>query len=100
MRRSGVWSNRVSRVACSNFMMPVRWAMRAGIMPTWGVVALAAALIIPLVFSVAALFLPWYALRTTDLEPLVLVAPFCMLWVVIGGALRRGFPEGVAEVSA
>jgi hypothetical protein len=75
-------------------------ARRAGIMPTWGVVALAAALIIPLVFSVAALFLPWYALRTTDLEPLVLVAPFCTLWVVIGGALRRGFPEGVAEVSA
>jgi hypothetical protein len=75
-------------------------ARRAGIMPTWGVVALVAALAIPAMLFVASLFLPWYALRSTDLEPLVLVAPFCMLWIVIGATLRRGFPEAAREAPA
>lgn len=75
-------------------------ARRSGIMPTWGVVALTAALIIPAMLFVASLFLPWYALGSTDLEPLVLVAPFCMLWVVTGASLWRGFPDAAHEAPA
>ena len=69
-------------------------------MPTWGLVSLVLALALPASLIVASLFLPWYALRTAEVEPLVLVAPFCMLWIVTGATLRRGFPEAAAERSA
>lgn len=72
-------------------------AARAGLVPRWSVVVSALALAIPGVLFGAALVLPWYAMRSSDIQVVFLIAPFSLVWLAIGGALLRGFaPTPVA----
>ncbi len=74
-------------------------ARRAGIVPAWSVVALALVSAIPAGLFAATAFLPWYALRLSGLDPLIVVGPLSLLWLVIGGLLLRGFPETRPETT-
>jgi hypothetical protein len=66
-------------------------ARSAGIMSTGSVVVLGLVLLTPLILVLASMVLPWYALRTSDVNALVLIVPLSLIWLVIGWTLLRGF---------
>jgi hypothetical protein len=68
-------------------------ARRAGIVPTWALVVLVAALAVPAGLFAATPFVPWYALRASGLNFAVVVGSMAIVWLVFGGLLLRGFPE-------
>ncbi len=74
-------------------------ARRAGILPTWSVVIVAVALAIPAGFCLATLFLPWYAMRVSGVDYIVVLGPLGVPWLVFGALLLRGFPEPVSTAT-
>jgi hypothetical protein len=56
--------------------------------PAEAIVVVAAAL--PAGVMVAQLFLPWYAMRVSGLDYLVVLAPLCLIWLVVGSVVLRG----------
>jgi hypothetical protein len=70
-------------------------AQRAGIWPTWAVVALVAALAIPAGLFATTLFLPWYALRGSGLNLVIAFACIGVPWLLVGGLLLRGAPRQI-----
>jgi hypothetical protein len=52
------------------------------------IVVVAAAL--PAGAMVAQLFLPWYAMRVSGLDYLVVVGPIGLIWLVVGSVVLRG----------
>jgi hypothetical protein len=72
-------------------------ARRVGLLSTWMVVAVAALLVAPAVVSAATMVLPWYALRESGFNFLVILGPIGGLWVLVGLRLLGGFPRPVAS---
>ncbi len=68
-------------------------ARRVGLLSTWMVVALATLLVAPAVVSAAAMVLPWYALRESGFNFLIVVGPIGGLWLLVGLRLLGGFPR-------
>ena len=68
-------------------------ARRAGIMPTWTLVVLVAALAVPAGLFAATPFVPWYVLRESGLNFGIVIGSMAIVWLVFGGVLLRGFPE-------
>jgi hypothetical protein len=66
-------------------------ARQARVLPIWSAGLAALSLVVPATLFAAMLFLPWYALRTSGIEGVVIIAPLSLLWPAIGGALVRGF---------
>ncbi len=64
-------------------------ARRAGILPTWSIVVLVSALAVPFGIMIAQLFLPWYALRVSGLNLMVLIGPLALLWILFSGLFVR-----------
>lgn len=64
-------------------------ARRAGILPTWSVVLLVAAISIPAGILIAQLVLPWYAFRVSGLDMVLLIGPISLLWVAFSGLFVR-----------
>jgi hypothetical protein len=65
-------------------------ARRAGILPTAALLVLAVAAAVPAGLFVAQLFLPWYALRLSGLNLLVVIGPVSLVWLVVGAVNVRG----------
>jgi hypothetical protein len=65
---------------------------RAGVVSLSMLVALVAVLIVPMVFT-AMLVLPWYALRQSGIDLLVVFLPLAALYLLVGFRLLRGFPR-------
>ncbi|HLA17151.1 MAG TPA: hypothetical protein VJZ72_09660 [Candidatus Limnocylindrales bacterium] len=68
-------------------------ARRAGVWPASALVVLVAAVSVPAGLFVAQLFLPWYALRLSGLNLLVVIGPLAVIWLVVGLASLRGREE-------
>ena len=68
-------------------------ARRAGTWPTWALVLLVVALAAPTAWFGASLFLPWYWLRTSGIEPVVFFACIGAPWPLVAGVLLRGTPR-------
>lgn len=68
-------------------------ARRAGLWPTWSVVALTALLALPAGLFSALPFLPWYTLRLSGLDLLFVLGPIAAVWLIVGALLVRGFPR-------
>ena len=66
-------------------------ARSAGIMSTGALVVLGLGLVIPFILMLAAAVLPWYALRTSEVSPILLIAPLSVAWIVTAWTLLRGF---------
>jgi hypothetical protein len=66
-------------------------ARGARVLPTWSAALAGLALVVPAALFAAMLILPWYALRTSGIEGVFVIAPLSLLWLAIGGALLRGF---------
>jgi hypothetical protein len=72
-------------------------AQRVGIVTRWLMVAIVAALVVPIALFAAMAVLPWYALRQSGLNLLVLLVPFGGLYPLVGLGLLRGFPRTVGS---
>lgn len=68
-------------------------ARRAGIWPSWSVVILVTALVIPAGLIGATLFLPWYAFRVAGLDYLIVFGPLGVIWLAVGLLVLRGWSE-------
>lgn len=68
-------------------------ARRAGIWPAWSVMLLTALLAVPAGLFAAVPFLPWYAMRESGLDFIVVIGPLSGLWLVVGGLVLRGSPR-------
>ncbi len=66
-------------------------ARRAGLWPTWSVVALVALVVPAASVFCASLFLPWYALRGVEL--FYLIGPLALVWLLVGALVTRGIPQ-------
>jgi hypothetical protein len=66
-------------------------ARQARVLPFWSAALATVSLVVPAALFAAMLVLPWYALRTSGFEAVVIIAPLSLLWPAIGGALLRGF---------
>ena len=76
-------------------------ARRAGIWPSWSVVILVAALVVPAGLMAATPLLPWYAFRVAGLNFLIVLAPLGVIWLTVGFVVLRGWPErGPAPTAA
>jgi hypothetical protein len=65
-------------------------ARRAGVwsLPAEAIVVVAAAL--PAGLMLAQMFLPWYAMRVSGLNFLVVIGPLALIWLVVGTMTLRG----------
>jgi hypothetical protein len=71
-------------------------ARRAGLLPAFVVVMIVAAVAVPAGIMVATQFLPWYAIRVSGLNMLVVIGPLALVWPIVGAALLRGLPPAPA----
>lgn len=75
-------------------------ARRAGLLSTWSVATLVAALSIPAGILIAQLFLPWYAFRVSGLDMVLLIGPIALLWVVFSGLFVRSSARPVLPIES
>ena len=68
-------------------------ARRAGLWPTWSVVALTVLLALPAGLFAALQVLPWYTLRLAGLDLLLVLGPIAAVWLIVGALLVRGWPR-------
>lgn len=66
-------------------------ATHARVLSRWTAALVALSLVVPAALFAAMLVLPWYALRTSEVSAVVVIAPLSLLWLAIGAALLRGF---------
>jgi hypothetical protein len=70
---------------------------RLRLMSTLAVLAIGGVAIVPVVAFAAMLFLPWYALRESGLNFVIIMAPLSCLWLIVGVDLLRGSSRPVLE---
>lgn len=75
-----------------------RGAYRAGLWPRWLPILVTTLGLFPILFGLATLFLPWYAMRQAGVNFLIVFVPISGMWLAYGFGLLRGFPR-VAEPS-
>ena len=68
-------------------------ARRAGLWPTWSVVALTVLLALPAGLFAALQALPWYTFRLAGLDLLLVLGPISVVWLIVGALLVRGWPR-------
>jgi hypothetical protein len=70
-------------------------ARRAGTWPTWALVLLVVPLALPAALFAASLFLPWYWLRGSGIELVLVFACIGAPWPLVAGVLLRGAPRPI-----
>ena len=74
-------------------------ARRSGIIGLPVEIGLVVAVAVPAGLLLATLFLPWYALRESGLNGLVVLLTLASIWILVGLVVRRGWvPEATAPI--